>query len=94
MFVAAKGFVALPKSVTPARISANINGAAAAVKAFTKEDIELLDGVAAAGKQKRLIMPPWGQYTSFVSDMVFCSRYSVGVDLGFRNWPGQNPLIL
>ncbi|KIP07209.1 hypothetical protein PHLGIDRAFT_105937 [Phlebiopsis gigantea 11061_1 CR5-6] len=75
-YLVAKGYVVLPKSVTPARIASNFTGALAAAKAFTKEDIEKLDGVAASGKQKRLITPPWG------------------VDLGFRNWPGQNPLQL
>ena len=56
----AKDIVVLPKSVTPSRISANYDGAIAALKALTKEDIEKLDKVAAAGKQKRFITPPWG----------------------------------
>ena len=51
----AKGYVVLPKSVTPARIASNIKGALAAAKAFTKEDLEKLDGVAASGKQRRCV---------------------------------------
>jgi hypothetical protein len=54
----AKGFVVLPKSVTPSRIASNLKGAIAASKALTKEEIERLDGVAAAGKQKRYVLPP------------------------------------
>lgn len=61
VILVAKDVVILPKSVTPARIVSNYTGALAAAKKFTKEDIEQLDGVAAGGKQKRLIMPPWGQ---------------------------------
>lgn len=53
--------VVLPKSVTPARISSNLHGALSALKKLTKEDIEELDQVAPGGKQKRLIMPPWGK---------------------------------
>ncbi|EJF58366.1 Aldo/keto reductase [Dichomitus squalens LYAD-421 SS1] len=56
----AKGIVTLPKSVTPERIKANIEGALAAAKKLTAEDIEKLDGVAATGKEVRLIQPPWG----------------------------------
>ena len=55
----AKGYVVLPKSVTPSRITANLKGTIAAYKALSKEDIEKLDSVAASGKQKRFIMPPW-----------------------------------
>lgn len=51
----AKDIVILPKSVTPARISANIRGAVAAHKALTKEDVETLDKVAANGKQQRYV---------------------------------------
>jgi len=56
----AKDVVILPKSVTPARIASNYKGAIAAAQKLDKKDIERLDGVAAAGKQKRLVMPPWG----------------------------------
>ena len=51
----AKGYVVLPKSVTPSRIAANIKGPILAYKALTKEDIAKLDSVAAAGKQKRYV---------------------------------------
>ncbi|KAG8968868.1 hypothetical protein FRC03_005741 [Tulasnella sp. 419] len=50
----AKGFVVLPKSVTPSRIAANSKYAE-----LDEEDVAKLDGLAAAGKQQRLIKPPW-----------------------------------
>ncbi|EIW54704.1 Aldo/keto reductase [Trametes versicolor FP-101664 SS1] len=59
-YLVAKNIVTLPKSVTPARIKSNLEGAVAAAKKLTKEDIAKLDGVAASGKQNRLIQPPWG----------------------------------
>lgn len=52
----AKGFVVLPKSVTPARIASNLTGALTASKKLDKADIEQLDGLAAAGKQKRFVI--------------------------------------
>ncbi|KAG2134031.1 NADP-dependent oxidoreductase domain-containing protein [Suillus bovinus] len=59
-YLLAKDIVVLPKSVTPSRIESNLTGALEAYSALTPEDIEILDGVAAGGKQKRFIMPPWG----------------------------------
>ncbi|KAF8551590.1 Aldo/keto reductase [Imleria badia] len=59
-YLLAKDVVVLPKSVTPARIEANFTGALAAYNKLTAHDVVQLDGVAASGKQKRLIMPPWG----------------------------------
>jgi len=50
----AKGFVVLPKSVTPARIASNMDYAS-----LDTSDVERLDGLAAAGKQRRFIRPPW-----------------------------------
>jgi len=58
-YLLAKGMVVLPKSVTPSRITANLAGAIKGLKTLTKADVERLDGLAAAGKQKRLITPPW-----------------------------------
>ena len=55
-----KDIVVLPKSVTPSRIDANLEGALAALKALTKEDLDKLDNVASEGKQKRFVTPPWG----------------------------------
>ena len=52
-YLVSKGIVTLPKSVTPARIKANIEGPLLAAKKLTPEDIETLDGVAASGKQVR-----------------------------------------
>ena len=47
-YLVAKDIVTLPKSVTPARIKANLEGALAAAKKLTPEDVEKLDGVAAS----------------------------------------------
>ncbi|EPQ50913.1 Aldo/keto reductase [Gloeophyllum trabeum ATCC 11539] len=58
-YLIAKGIVALPKSVTPARIKSNFDGAVRAASKLTKEDIAKLDAVAPGGKQKRFIAPPW-----------------------------------
>jgi glycerol 2-dehydrogenase (NADP+) len=57
----AKGVVILPKSVTHTRIASNMTGAITAAQKLDKADMERLDGVAAGGKQKRLVMPPWGK---------------------------------
>jgi len=65
-----KGCVVLPKSATPSRIDANLSGFLDAIGKLDDSDIEKLDGVAASGKQKRFIMPPWGPR----------------VQLGFDNW--------
>lgn len=62
MNAVAKDAVILPKSVTPSRIESNLTGALEAYNALTQADIKVLDGVAAAGKQKRFITPPWGEY--------------------------------
>ncbi|KAG7094646.1 hypothetical protein E1B28_005470 [Marasmius oreades] len=58
-WLGAKQIVALPKSVTPARITSNLHGAVAGAKKLSKEDIETIDGLATSGKQQRFIMPPW-----------------------------------
>ncbi|KAH0826744.1 NADP-dependent oxidoreductase domain-containing protein [Lanmaoa asiatica] len=60
-YLLAKDVVVLPKSVTPGRIEANFTGALAAYDKLTSDDVAKLDGVAAGGKQRRLIMPPWGE---------------------------------
>ncbi|KAI0692897.1 Aldo/keto reductase [Cytidiella melzeri] len=66
-YLLAKDIVVLPKSVTPARIGTNFDGAIAAYKALTKEEVEELDKVAASGKQKRIIMPAWGVDLGFAN---------------------------
>ncbi|KAL2410965.1 D-galacturonate reductase [Exophiala dermatitidis] len=50
-----KGVVVLPKSVTESRISSNKE-----VISLSKEDLAVLDGLAANGKAKRLNTPLWG----------------------------------
>ncbi|KAG8216973.1 NADP-dependent oxidoreductase domain-containing protein [Butyriboletus roseoflavus] len=59
-YLLANDVVVLPKSVTPTRIEANFKGALAAYNKLAADDVDKLDGVAAGGKQKRLIMPAWG----------------------------------
>ncbi|EGO04066.1 hypothetical protein SERLA73DRAFT_175801 [Serpula lacrymans var. lacrymans S7.3] len=59
-YILAKGMVVLPKSVTPSRIESNLKGALGASQVLTQEDIEKLDSVAASGKQKRFLLPPFG----------------------------------
>jgi glycerol 2-dehydrogenase (NADP+) len=50
-----KGTVVLPKSVSEKRISDNRKAISLA-----KEDVELLDGLAAKGKAQRINTPAWG----------------------------------
>lgn len=91
----AKEIVTLPKSVTPARIASNYHGALAAASKLTKEDLEKLDGVAASGKQKRYVMPVMSLPDVSSEPLQLCSASLImppwPVDLGFENWPGQNP---
>ena len=47
--------MALPKSVTPARIASNFNGALAGAEKLDTTDVEKLDALAANGKQKRSV---------------------------------------
>lgn len=58
-YLVAKGFVVVPKSVTPSRIASNLTGPLAAAQQLDSADIAELDGLAAGGKQKRFITPPW-----------------------------------
>jgi glycerol 2-dehydrogenase (NADP+) len=53
-FAVAKGHVVLPKSVTPARIEANLQ-----VVHLDASDVEKLDALAASGKQQRFVKPAW-----------------------------------
>lgn len=53
MITVTKGIVALPKSITPARIASNFTGAISAAETIQSEDVATLDALAAAGKQKR-----------------------------------------
>ncbi|TFK38255.1 NADP-dependent oxidoreductase domain-containing protein [Crucibulum laeve] len=58
-YLVAKGFVVLPKSVTPARILSNLTGAITAAERLETADIEKIDALAPGGKQRRFITPPW-----------------------------------
>jgi glycerol 2-dehydrogenase (NADP+) len=59
-WMVAKDIVILPKSVTNSRIKANLDGTEKAAALLDKTDIGKLDKVAADGKRKRLVNPPWG----------------------------------
>ncbi|KAG1729571.1 NADP-dependent oxidoreductase domain-containing protein [Suillus lakei] len=59
-YLLTKGVVVLPKSLTPSHIESNLTGALDAYNVLTPEDIKVLDGVAASGKQKRIYTFPWG----------------------------------
>jgi len=60
----------LPKSITPQRIEDNLK-----VIRIEDEDMETLEGMAAAGKQQRVNTPLWGH------DLVSCictrTRYCI-----------------
>lgn len=58
-YLLAKDIVVLPKSVTPGRVASNYTGSIAALEKLDASDIKTLDGLAAGGKQKRFITPPW-----------------------------------
>lgn len=50
-----RGCIVLPKSVTFSRIEDNLK-----VIPLSKEDMDVLEGMAAAGKQQRVNTPLWG----------------------------------
>jgi glycerol 2-dehydrogenase (NADP+) len=50
-----RGCIVLPKSVTKQRITDNLK-----VISLDKDDMALLDGMAAKGKQQRVNTPKWG----------------------------------
>ena len=73
-----KGCVVIPKSATPSRIDANLSGFLDALGKLDNSDIAKLDAVAASGKQKRYIMPPWGQSSFPLSSVCFSRSYTDG----------------
>lgn len=50
-----RGCIVLPKSVTPSRIEDNLK-----VLPISKEDMDILEGMATGGKQQRVNTPLWG----------------------------------
>ncbi|PFH45297.1 hypothetical protein AMATHDRAFT_161044, partial [Amanita thiersii Skay4041] len=58
-YLLAKHMVVLVKSVTSARIAANLGGTIEGASKLDKADLEQLDKLAANGKQKRFVTPPW-----------------------------------
>ncbi|KAI0036420.1 Aldo/keto reductase [Vararia minispora EC-137] len=48
------------RSANPDRIRQNIQDTTTLAQKLDGDDVATLDGLAAAGKQKRMIMPPWG----------------------------------
>lgn len=70
----AKNIVVVTRSLNEGRIRQNIEGSVKASKLLTKEDIALLDGLAAAGKQKRMVMPPWGASFDLLRSMIAFDR--------------------
>ena len=57
----------ITRSTNEGRIKSNIVGPSALAPKLTKEEIAEIDGIAAAGKQKRFVTPPWG--TCIVSSL-------------------------
>lgn len=62
-WLVSKGISAITRSSNEERVKANIEGPTKLAPKLSKEDIATLDGIAAAGKQKRLVTPPWGMYS-------------------------------
>jgi glycerol 2-dehydrogenase (NADP+) len=94
-WLVAKDVVTLPKSVTPARIKSNLDGALAAAKWLKEhpEDMQALDGVAAAGKQKRCVMclgaQRWWKLMPAVRRLIMPPW---PLELGFENWTNKVPV--
>lgn len=61
-----RGCIVLPKSVTFGRIEDNLK-----VITLSKEDMDVLEGMAAKGKQQRVNTPLWGH------DLVSCVHPSI-----------------
>jgi glycerol 2-dehydrogenase (NADP+) len=79
-----RGCIVLPKSVNPGRIEANFK-----VIPVTKEDMDVLESMAANGKQQRVNTPLWGH------DLVSLTQFARESALlspsfwqGFDDWYG------
>ncbi|KAG1729570.1 NADP-dependent oxidoreductase domain-containing protein [Suillus lakei] len=59
-YLLTKDMAVLPRSKSPSRIESNLIGALDAYNVLTPDDIKVLDGIAASGKQKRFISLHWG----------------------------------
>jgi hypothetical protein len=85
-----KKIVVLPKSVTPSRITSNLSGGVRALETLTKADVERLDGLAAAGKQKRFDVPLFALWFVFAYGKLIMacsptdSLLHLGVSINFQ----------
>ena len=82
----AENIVVLPKSVTPSRIASNLTGTLDVLPRIEKAEFEALNALAANGKQKRFVTPPWGASLHPFLTRLKLIPISV-IDLGFDNWP-------
>lgn len=63
----AKNIIPVTLSTTQDNIKRHIEGFVKASQTLTVADIAKLDGIAAAGKQNRVVMPPWGMFLCHVT---------------------------
>ena len=70
-----RGCIVLPKSVTAARIEQNLE-----VVSISKEDMAVLDSMAATGKQQRVNTPLWGH--DLVSFTIFTVKFVADIRVG------------
>jgi hypothetical protein len=73
-----KGIAVVSKSVTPARIAANIKGATAASQKLQESDVAELDKLAGQGKQHRSVAHPRCERLRILADPL-CLSLSIKV---------------